>query len=107
MDTFTWKMLNPEGVEQTEKGTSKLSPHPADLSGKTVVLHWNGKHNGDLFLGRVGTALQEKFPGLKVIRGWEAVPYAMQISHNPDTSRKIARQLAELHPDLVVGAQGD
>ncbi len=106
MEKFTWKLLNPEGVEQSANSNT-LSPHPRDLSGKTVVLHWNGKHNGDLFLGHVSAALEARFPGVKFIRGWEAVPYAMQISHNPDTSRKIARQLADLHPDLVIGGQGD
>ncbi len=107
MKKLSWKLLNPEGVERRGEDKSRQNPRQGDLSGKTVVLHWNGKHNGDIFLNRIAALLLERFPGVKVVRSWEAVPFAMQISHNPGTSTKIAGMLADLKPDLVLGAQGD
>ncbi len=107
METITWQIFNPEGIERSEENRSRQNIHPGDLSGKTVVLYWNGKHNGDVFLKRIAALLAERCPGVNVIRSWEGTPFLMQISHNPDTSRKIAKMVAELKPHLVLGAQGD
>ena len=52
-----WELLNPEGVIQVKP--MKVNPHPATLEGKTVVLRWNGKHNGNNFLNRVAELLAE------------------------------------------------
>ncbi|MFH1650600.1 MAG: hypothetical protein ABID87_00630 [Chloroflexota bacterium] len=100
-----WELVNPEGVIMT--GQNRANPHPADLSGKTVVLHWNGKHNGEVFLNRIAELLGERVKGVKVIRGWEEVRGASMVSQNPDRSRESAQKLAELKPDLVIGAPGD
>lgn len=47
-----WVFLNPEGTVKIEP--IKMNLHPLTLEGKTVMLRWNGKHNGDKFLERVG-----------------------------------------------------
>ena len=42
-----WKLVNPEGVVVVEP--VEISPRITSLEGKTVLLRWNGKHNGDNF----------------------------------------------------------
>ena len=64
-----WKLVNPEALVQIE--AHPVNQHPKDLSGKTVVLYWNGKPNGDLFLDRIGELLIEKVGNLKVVKAWE------------------------------------
>lgn len=100
-----WELVNPEGAVLVEAG--QLNPHPADLTGKAVVLRWDCKQNGDVFLTRIGELFTERVKDLKVIKGWEAAPDTNRSSNNPDTSKKFAQQLAELKPDIVIGAQGD
>jgi hypothetical protein len=99
-----WELVNPEGVVIIEK--SKLNQHPKDLNGKTVLLHWNNKHNGNVFLNRVGEMLAEKVKDLKIIRSWGGTSSGL-IGHSPETSRDVARKLADLKPDIVLASQGD
>jgi hypothetical protein len=99
-----WELVNPEGVVNIEK--SKLAPHPKDLHGKTVLLHWNNKHNGNVFLNRVGEMLGEKVEDLKIIRSWDGASSGL-IGHSPETSREVARKLVDLKPDIVIASQGD
>ncbi len=40
-------------------GTVKMNAHPASLEGKTVVLRWNSKPNGDKYLTRIGELLTQ------------------------------------------------
>ncbi len=56
-----WELLNPEGVVKIDP--MKITPHPSTLEGKTVMLRWNGKHNGDKFLERVGELLRNSMVG--------------------------------------------
>ena len=100
-----WTLLNPEGVVQLEP--FKVQSHNTDLEGKTVLLRWNGKHNGDIFLNRIAELLIEKIKGVKIIRGWEVAPETTAHSMNPDTSREFARKLATFNPDIVIGSQAD
>ncbi len=100
-----WELVNPEGISLVKAG--KVNPHPTNLKGKTVVLRWNGKHNGDVFLNRIGQLLMEKIKDLKVIKSWEVEPDTKQVSENPDVSKRIAQRPAELNPDIAIGAQGD
>lgn len=37
----------------SKAGPVKLNSHPSTLEGKTVILRWNGKFNGDNFLNAI------------------------------------------------------
>jgi hypothetical protein len=100
-----WELVNPEGTVPMETG--QANPHTMDLKGKTVVLQWNGKHNGDVFLNRIGELLTEKIKDLKVIKWWEIEPETTRVTQNSEASKKTAQKLAELKPDMVIAAQGD
>lgn len=103
--TSRWELLNPEGIIQIKP--EKLNSHPCTLEDKTVLLRWNGKHNGNLFLNRISELLKENVKGVKIIKAWEAVPETMSSSFNTDVSKLLARKLAELSPDIAIGAPGD
>ena len=94
--------------EQAPKvGPVKLNPHPAGLEGKTVVLRWNGKYNGDKFLLRVGELLNQQVKGVRVIRMWEMDKETAAISKNGAMSEDTAARIASLKADLVIAAQAD
>lgn len=88
-------------------GTVTINPHPASLEGKTVVLRWNSKPNGDKYLTRIGELLTAQVKGIKVINLWETDPTTAVISKSDDVSATIADKIAALKPDLVIAAQGD
>ena len=100
-----WKLVNPEALIQIE--ADQVNQHPKDLSGRTVVLYWNGKPNGDLFLNRIGELLIEKVSHVRVIKAWEARPPTMRTDPTAKASSATAQELARLNPDLVIGAPGD
>jgi len=100
-----WKLVNPEGVVNI--APMKLSPHPATLEGKTVVLQWNGKTNGDNFLNPIAEMLTKQFKGIKILKAWELAPELKTISQNQVTSQKMADKIASWKPDLVIAAQAD
>ncbi len=100
-----WQIVNPEGTVPVRE--TKINPHPTSLEGKTVVLHWNGKHNANVFLDRIADLLTEKVKGLKVVKGWEADTHTKMISGRPEVSLSTAQKLARLKPDLVIGASAD
>jgi len=100
-----WKLVNPEALVQIE--ADHVNQHPKDLSGKTVLLYWNGKPNGDLFLNRIGELLIEKVDNVKVIKAWEAHPSSKRTDPTAKASSATAQELARLNPDLVIGAPGD
>jgi hypothetical protein len=91
-------------AEQVPKvGPVKVNPHPASLEGKTILLRWNGKMNGDKYLTRVGELITQQVKGVKIIKMWEAIPgsngYPMKDEH--------FQAALKLKPDLVVAAQAD
>jgi hypothetical protein len=100
-----WRLINPEGVTGLQKNT--VNRHPRSLSHKTVVLYWNGKPNGDVFLNRIGEILLERITDINVIKAWEVDPSTRQTDSNPSASQEVAARLAELKPDIVIGAPGD
>ena len=104
MKKNTWELVDPEGVIQIEQ--NKVNLHPKELTGKTLLLYWNGKHNGDIFLNRVGELFNEKVKDLKIIKGWEVIPDTQQ-SQNQEGSKIIAQKLALLKSDIVIGATAD
>lgn len=88
-------------------GPVKLNPHPAGLEGKTVVLRWNGKYNGDKFLFRVGELIKQQVKGVRVIRMWEMDKETAAISRNGAMSEDVADRIAKRKADLVIAAQAD
>ncbi len=101
-----WEILNPEGVIKIE--AMKINSHPSTLEGKTIMLRWNGKHNGDKFLERVGELLKEKVKDVKMIKSWEVAPETVDpIAGSQERSQEFAKAIAKFKPDLVIGAQSD
>jgi hypothetical protein len=88
-------------------GPVKLNPHPTTLEGKTVLLRWNGKYNGDKFLSRVGELLTRQVKNVKIIKMWEMDKSTAAISKNAEVSEQVAVSVAKLKPDLVIAAQAD
>ena len=102
----SWELLNPEGVIKIEP--MEINPHPATLEGKTVLLRWNGKHNGDKFLDRVAELLAEKVKEVKIIKSWEVAPETVDpITGSQERSLELMKKLAALKPDLVIASQAD
>jgi ABC-type glycerol-3-phosphate transport system substrate-binding protein len=88
-------------------GPVKIDPHPSTLEGKTVVLRWNGKFNGDNFLNRIAELFTEKIKGVRVIKMWEVDRDTAVISDSLEKSEKITAEIAEQKPDIVISAQAD
>ncbi len=101
-----WEVLNPQGAVKIEP--MKINPHPSKLEGKTVLLRWNGKHNGDKFLDRVAELLSQKIKDIKIIKSWEVAPETVDpISGSQEISMELMKKLAAFKPDLVIGSQAD
>ncbi len=102
----SWEILNPEGVIKIDP--MEINPHPSALEGKTVLLRWNGKHNGDKFLDRLAELLTEKVKNVKIIKSWEVAPETVDpISGSQERSVELMKKLAAFKPDLVIGSQAD
>src|SRR5271157_2881226 len=103
----SFEVLNPEGVVQIE-ATMQLNSHPSSLEEKTIMLRWNGKHNGDRFLNRIGELLIKEVKGVKIIRSWEVAPETVEpITGSQERSMDLMKKLAAYKPDLVIGSQAD
>jgi hypothetical protein len=101
-----WEILNPEGVIKIEP--MEINPHPLTLEGKTVLLRWNGKHNGDKFLDRVAELLSQKVKDVKIIKSWEVAPETVDpITGSNERSLQLMKMLAAFKPDLIIGSQAD
>jgi len=100
-----WKLVSPEAFVEME--ADPVNQHPKDLFGKTVVLYWNGKPNGDVFLNRIGELLTERVNHVKVIKAWEVRPCTKRTDPTTEASKTAAEELAGFKPDLVIGAPGD
>jgi hypothetical protein len=99
-----WEVLNPEGVKFTQE--VRINPHPPSLSDKTVVMTWNGKPNGDVFLNRVGELLLSRAKIGKLIKLWEVYPNLIRTYSLP-RSAELAGAAAGQHPDLVINSTCD
>ena len=88
-------------------GPVKMNPHPATLEGKTVLLRWNGKYNGDKFLNRVEELITHQVKNVKIIKMWEMDKSSVAISKSAEMSEQVAGSIAKLKPDLVIASQAD
>jgi len=100
-----WTLVNPEGVVKIEP--MKVNPHTTTLQGKTVLLRWNGKHNGDNFLNRIAELLTKEVKDVHIIKSWEVAPETAIIAGNPDKSKEIVQKLSSPRPDIVIASQCD
>ena len=101
----TWEILNPAGAIEIK--TAALAPRPDTLEGKTILLRWNFKHNGNHYLDRISELLAEKEPSAKVIKIYEMDRSTINQSGSIEDSARLAKGIAALKPDLVIGAHGD
>jgi hypothetical protein len=100
-----WEIINPAGT--IENKTAKLAPRLDALEGKTILLRWNFKHNGNHYLDRISELLGEKVPSAKVIKIYETDRSTINQSGSIEDSTRLAKGIAALKPDLVIGAHGD
>jgi hypothetical protein len=91
----------------TSAGSVTLNAHPASLEGKTVVLRWNGKPNGDKLLNYLGDVLTQQVSGIKIVKMWEVDPATANSSESAETSVQFADEIAAQNPDLVIASQCD
>src|SRR5512136_1504383 len=96
-----------ESKKLPKVGPMKMNPHPSSLEGKTVVLRWNGKYNGDKYLSRVGELISQQIKNVKVLKMWDIDKSTAAISKNAELSEEVAASIAKLKPDLVIAAQAD
>jgi hypothetical protein len=99
--TQKWKLVNPEGVVVVKP--QEIAPRLTTLEGKTILLRWNGKHNGDNFLNRIAELLAKQVPTAKIIKMWEAIPGS---NHYPMTEAELEAAL-KLKPDIQIASQAD
>jgi hypothetical protein len=104
-EQMIWDLVNPEGTTNLKPFVVKA--HHQTLENKTVMLHWNGKQNGDLFLSKIGELLVEKEKGVKIIKDWEVLPQLNALSGSQNVSKEKVSKLAVYKPDIVIGSQGD
>ncbi len=100
------KALDPTPVA-VDLGDIQLNAHPSALQGKTVVLRWNSKVNGDKFLNRLAELLIQQVDGIKVVKAWEADPLTAVLSESVEDSKEVTDRLLALDPDLLITAQAD
>jgi len=100
-----WEVLNPSGSIEVRTATS--APRLTTLEGKTVLLRWNFKHNGNHYLDRIAERLAEKVPSARVIKLYEIDRSTISQSGSIEDSARLADVVAGFNPDLVVSAHGD
>lgn len=100
----TWELINPEGVVVVDP--ARINSHPATLEGKTILLFWNGKHNGNNFLDRVAELLREQVPSARVVKSWEP-PLSVPAAQNVSAELIKALDKAGIRPDLAIASQAD
>ena len=99
-----WTLVNPEGVVKIEP--MKVNPHPTTLQGKTILLRWNGKHNGNNFLNRIAELLTKEVKDVKIIKSWEVAPRDGDHRRKPG-QEQADRRNASPKPDIVIASQCD
>jgi len=87
-----FEVVSPAGGEATDRRA--VAPRVADLNGKTVAEVWNGVFKGDETFPVIRRALQQRYPGVRII------PYT-EFPHfyggdNPTQQRALAKEIAAL-----------
>jgi hypothetical protein len=90
-----------------QQGFIKLPPRLTTLKRKVVVLRWNGRPNGNIFLNRIAELLASHVKEVNVIKAYEEKPETSNVSYTIEGCREIARKIVALNPDIVIAAQAD
>ncbi|OGA23290.1 MAG: hypothetical protein A3I01_01550 [Betaproteobacteria bacterium RIFCSPLOWO2_02_FULL_65_24] len=101
MSDQQWRLMNPVG--DPPRAVFDGAGRPGDLSGKTLGLFWNGKPGGDVLLDEVALCLSGRFPGLDIVKFWEARPGTITAYGNSADNLRFMAQSA----DLVIGTNAD
>lgn len=99
-----WEFLVPTG--EIQKSTVDPAPRISSLDGKTVVLRWNGKNNGNIFLDRLAVLLGQKYPKTKVVKSYTNSELNT-ITGSQAQSMFVTNAILAVKPDLVIAAQAD
>jgi hypothetical protein len=100
-----WEVVNPAGARAIE--IMELVPRLTTLEGKTVILRWNNKPNGDLFLDRVAELLEEQVKDINIIKLYEVDPTTMFTGGGFGQEQELAQKVLTYNPDIVIASQGD
>jgi hypothetical protein len=100
-----WELVIPTGV--IEQAHIEPAKRISDLAGKTVVLRWNGKNNGDLLLDRLAEKLGKDYPTAKVVKSYTADTSLNAITGHINESQRVAKVLKGMSPDIIIAAQAD
>jgi len=100
-----WRVINPAGTIEIK--TAKPAPRLTTLEGKTILLRWNFKHNGNHYLDRISELLKEKVPSAKVLKIYEIDRSTINQSGSLEDSTRLATVIADFKPDLVISAHAD
>lgn len=99
-----WELVIPSGV--IEQAQIDPAARITSLDGKTVVLRWNGKNNGNVFLDRVAVLFEQKHPKTKVIKSYTDTSLNT-ITGSQAQSEFVTKKILDMKPDLVIAAQAD
>ena len=83
-------VVSPAGIDSVKR--TAAARRLDDLQGKTVCEVWNGVFKGDITFPVIRRLLQERYPGLKIVRYTE-FPHARG-SDDPAHQREHARRVA-------------
>ena len=100
-----WELINPMG--EIEVTSVDPAPRITDLDGKTVVLRWNGKNNGDVALDHLAVLLGKKYPKAKIVKSYTMDKDINTITGNNEQSMRVANFIKALKPDLVIASTAD
>ena len=100
-----WEVINPAGMIAIKP--IQLAPRVTSLEGRTVVLRWNGKHNGNNYLDRIAELFAETVPGAKMIKVYDVDKSTVKISGSNQESARIAKVIKDLKAELVIASQAD
>lgn len=100
-----WEIVNPAGTVQVKY--AKPAPRLTTLAGKTVVLRWNGKHNGNNILNRVAELLAQQVPSAKIVKLYDIDKSSNKIAGSLAESNRIAQEIKELKADIVIASSAD
>jgi hypothetical protein len=92
----TMNVLNPVATSVGDLRRYPLAARGSGLEGKTIGLWWNLKRGGEVALRRVGSRLQERFPGVDLVWLEDQFPASV------DTVNHATKDC-----QAVVGATGD
>lgn len=79
------------------------------LGGKTIVLRWNGKSNGDLVPDRLAELLAKKYPTTKIVETYRdmADQNLNKIFATQDESMRTMEAVASVRPNIIIASQAD